>query len=834
MSILRQLQDKGLIFDGGMGSLLQAKGLRAGELPEVWNITRPEVLREIHAEYLAAGCDVVTANTFGANPFKYASPSFDGGPAGKEEDRYTLQEVVGAALSHARFAVSQAGHGYVALDLGPTGRLLQPMGDLAFEDCVDAYAQVVREGAGAGADLILIETMSDLYELKAALLAAKENCDLPVMATVAFDASGKLLTGGTVRSVVALLEGLRADALGLNCGLGPADMLPIAKELIAYASVPVIIQPNAGLPRVENGRTVYDLPPSDFSREMKDVIAAGARGIGGCCGTTPAHIAAMCEVLRQMPQQPDLTDVSDTAACGGTGILQGSRHKTHTLVTGFADATEISEDPVIIGERINPTGKKRFQQALKERDMSFILQEGLAQQEAGAHILDVNVGIPGVDEASLLVDVVQELQSVTELPLQLDTSDPAALAAAMRIYNGKPLINSVNGKQASMDAVFPLVQKYGGVVVCLTLDEQGIPETAEGRVRIARHIVEEAAKYGIEKKDLLIDTLCMTISSGEKGSIVSLEALRRIREELGVKTVLGVSNISFGLPAREIVNGVFFAMALEDGLNAAIMNPASAEMKKAYHAFRALKGYDAHCADYIEKYQSPPRKADEGNQAQPGKADSFDTAAGGATGLFTAIRKGVKDKAVEEAAHALATRDALTVIHEEMMPALDEVGRAFEKGTLFLPQLIMSAEAAKAAFDVIRNAMGEGDGGSKKKGKIVLATVKGDIHDIGKNIVKVLLENYNYDVIDLGKDVSPEQVLEAVQKEKAPLVGLSALMTTTVPAMEETIRLLHEKAPGVKVMVGGAVMTAEYAAQIGADHYAKDAMGAVACAQECT
>lgn len=814
--IMDIVRERRVIIDGGMGSLLQSCGLRAGELPEIWNLTHRDVLLKIHTDYLDAGCDIVTANTFGANPFKYPASAADG-------EEYTLENVVTAALDISREAVQKKGHGFVAMDIGPTGRLLQPMGDLEFEACVDAYKQVIAL-AKDRADLILIETMSDMYELKAAVLAAKEASDLPVLATVAFDASGKLLTGGTPESVVALLEGLKVDALGLNCGLGPADMAPFAKRLLDCACVPVIVQPNAGLPRVEAGVTRYDLGAGEYAEQMKEILAMGAAFVGGCCGTTPEHIRALKEVTDKTAG--DYPRVREAA---------GSR-RSATLVSGFADAVEIGDDPVIIGERINPTGKKRFQQALREGDMEYILGVGLSEQEQGAQILDVNVGLPEIDETDMMVRVVKELQGVTELPLQIDTSDPKALSAAMRIYNGKPLINSVNGKKEVMEAVFPLVKKYGGVVVCLTLDENGIPETAAGRFDIAARIIAEAARYGIQKKDLIVDTLCMTISSEEKGAVTTLKAMERVRKELGVRTVLGVSNISFGLPARDIVNGIFFALALERGLSAGIINPGSADMMRAFHAFRALKALDAHCATYIETYQSYQAQAATGSTAQGGAqqknaaAQKEDAAQGNESALSHAIKKGLKDQAQAAAADALKTNDALSVINDEMMPALDDVGRGFEQGSLFLPQLIMSAEAARAAFDVIRAQM-DAAGGGAKKGKVVIATVRGDIHDIGKNIVKVLLENYNFDVIDLGKDVAPETVAETVLRENARLVGLSALMTTTVPAMEETIILLRKKAPDVKVMVGGAVMTREYAKQIGADHYAKDAMGAVSYAE---
>ena len=810
---LQQLRESCVIFDGGMGSLLQARGLPAGVLPETWNITHPEVLADIHRSYLGAGAHVVTTNTFGANPFKYPALKTD-----KDAGVFSLTDVITAAVGNAKAAIEEQQKQadrpyYVALDMGPTGKLLAPMGDLDFEDCVEAYKQVVEAGAGAGADLILIETMSDLYELKAAVLAAKEACDLPVVATVAFDATGKLLTGGTPRSVVALLEGLRVDALGLNCGLGPADMAPYAKELLRYASVPVLVQPNAGLPRSEGGKTVYDLDAEAFAEQMQEITAMGARALGGCCGTTPAHIAAL------VAEPVEATNANDM--------------RNATLVSSFADAVIIGDDPVVIGERINPTGKKRFQQALREADMEYILNVGLSEQEQGAHILDVNVGIPEVDEPALMEQVVKELQSVTELPLQLDSSDPKALARSMRIYNGKPLINSVNGKQAVMDAVFPLVQKYGGVVVCLCIGEDGIPDTADGRVAVAKRIAEEAAKYGIPKKDLLVDTLCMTISSDPRGALTTLEATKRVREELGIKTVLGVSNISFGLPRRELINAAFFTMAMENGLNAAIINPGSEDMMRALLTFRALHAFDTNCEDYIGTYagtvaqeHAPAVRA--GNGA---KEASGDTETDTHSPLFRAIRKGLKDQALVCAREALSEMPALEIIDRDMMPALDEVGKGFEQGSVFLPQLIMSAEAAKAAFDVIREKIDAEGAGGAKKGKIILATVKGDIHDIGKNIVKVLLENYNYEVIDLGKDVSPETIADTAREQQVPLVGLSALMTTTVPAMEETVKLLRKQMPGTKVMVGGAVLTGEYAEQIGADFYGKDAMGTVQIAE---
>ena len=830
MDIREELKRRILIFDGGMGSLLQAAGLKPGELPEMWNLLHPEVVRNIHLDYLKAGADIINTNTFGANRLKYGEK---------------LPEIIRAAAVNAKWAVQKAGRGFVALDLGPTGRLLRPMGDLDFEEAVDIYAEVVREGVRCGVDLILIETMSDMYELKAAVLAAKENSDLPVMATVIFDGSGKLLTGGTPESVTALLEGLRVDALGINCGLGPVQMLPIAEKLVKYASIPVIVTPNAGLPRSENGKTVYDIGPEDFALAMKDILKLGVSMVGGCCGTTPAHIAALKEVVKGR-HAPAVTE------------------KSFSMVTSFAGAVEFGKEPILIGERINPTGKSRFKKALLERDMEYILGEGIAQQEAGAHILDVNVGLPGIDEPQMMEDVVRELQSVTELPLQIDTSDVRALERALRIYNGKPLINSVNGKKESMDAVFPLAAKYGGVIVALTLDEKGIPETVEGRIAIAEKIYREAEKYGIRRKDILVDALCMTISSEERGAITTLETVRRIHEEYGGGTILGVSNISFGLPKREYVNAVFFTMAMQNGLSAAIINPNNAAMMRSYRGFRALMAQDAHCSDYIRVYsaEAEAEKAEaerrklSGSTHPSGHAAGAGTAAAGAAGLdgaggtgaagkedgdifqngdhglVRAVERGLRDQAAKAAEEVLSSEDPLSVINRYMIPALDTVGRRFEEGTLYLPQLLMSADAAKAAFDVIKSRLGDAGEGAAKKGSIILATVEGDIHDIGKNIVKVLLENYSFEVIDLGKDVAPDRIVEEAVSRHIRLVGLSALMTTTVPAMEETIKKLRNEAPWVRIMVGGAVLTADYAEKIGADCYCRDGMASVNYAQK--
>ncbi len=780
MKFIERLGKEWLFFDGGMGSILQERGLAAGELPETWNITRPEEIQSIHRAYLDAGSDIINTNTFGANALKFPD---------------NLREIVEAAVSNAKEARRQSGRedAYIALDLGPTGRLLQPMGDLPFEQAVELFGEVVRIGAAAGVDLVLIETMSDSYELKAAVLAAKENCVLPVLATVIFDENGKMLTGGTVDSVAAMLEGLRVDALGVNCGLGPKQMLPIVKRLTEVSSLPVIVNPNAGLPRSENGKTVYDIDADEFAALMGEIADLGVQVLGGCCGTTPAHIRKMIETCKGhyfVPVEP----------------------KHRTVVSSFSQAVEIGQKPVIIGERINPTGKSKFKAALRENNIEYILSEGLAQEDNGAHILDVNVGMPEIDEPAMMERVVTRLQGVTALPLQIDTSDTAAMERGMRLYNGKPMINSVSGKRESMEAVFPLVKKYGGVVVGLTLDENGIPDSAEGRVQIAKKIYDTAVQYGIGKEDIVIDGLAMTISSDSRSALVTLETLRRVRDELGGHTILGVSNISFGLPQREIINANFFTMALQNGLSCAIINPNTDAMMRAYRAFLALTDQDAQCAGYIAAYGNQPTVAPQ-------------AAADSAIPLGESIERGLQERAAQAAKAALQTVPPLELVNTELIPALDRVGKGFEAGTVFLPQLLMSAEAAKAAFEVVKDAMRGAP--QATRGKIILATVKGDIHDIGKNIVKVLLENYGYQVLDLGKDVAPEVIVDTAIQEEVALIGLSALMTTTVVSMEQTIRLLREKKPDTKVVVGGAVLTQEYADSIGADCYARDAMATV-------
>lgn len=794
MDIREELGRRIIFFDGGLGSLLQERGLKPGELPETWNLTRPEVLYDIHRAYLDAGADIILANTFGANGFKYDN----------------LEEIVTAAVVNAKKAVADSGRkAYVALDMGPTGKLLKPMGTLDFEECVSIYADVVRYGAKAGADLILIETMSDTYELKAAVLAAKENSNLPVVATVVFDEHHKMLTGATPEAVVALLEGLRVDAIGMNCGLGPKQMKPIFETMARYASIPLVITPNAGLPRSENGKTVYDVGPEEFAEDMEEIINMGAWMAGGCCGTTPAHIKALTERCFGITPKP-LTD------------------KDYTIVTSYSTAVELGGRPVIIGERINPTGKSKFKQALRDNNMEYILEEGVKQADSGAHILDVNVGLPEIDEPAMMRRTVYELQSVLPLPLQIDTTDPVAMEQAMRIYNGKPMINSVNGKEEIMHQIFPLVQKYGGTVVGLALDEAGIPDTAEGRLAVANKIYDTAAQYGIKPKDIVIDALTMTMSTDNNSANITLDTVREIKAH-GGRTVLGVSNISFGLPQREVINSGFFLMAMQAGLSAGIINPNARAMIQAYDTYCVLGGFDSQCMSYIEKYavaEPTPVAQTVTSVKQAGKAVT------GNLSLTDCIVKGLKEQAYKATKDELGTKDTMEIINGELVPALDIVGKGFEKGTVFLPQLLMSAEAAKAGFEAIKEYVSSQGTNQEKKATIVIATVKGDIHDIGKNIVKVLLENYGYDVIDLGKDVPPETVVDKVIETHAPLVGLSALMTTTVVSMEETIKKLHESAPWCKIMVGGAVLTQEYADMIGADFYGKDAMQSVYYAEE--
>lgn len=786
MNIRDFIKNNIVYLDGGMGTLLQKSGLQPGELPERWNISHPEVIKEIHKSYYDSGSNIVNTNTFGANSLKF----------GTDE----LSEIIYHAVKNAdeaRKASSGKQEKFIALDVGPTGKLLKPLGDLDFEDAVKAFAEVISLGVKYGVDLITIETMNDSYETKAAVLAAKENSDLPIIVTNAYGENGRLMTGADPAVMAAMLEGMGVDAIGANCSLGPKQLMGVMDELLKYCSVPVAFKPNAGLPKSDGKVTYYDVDAEEFAQDIKLAVANGVRIVGGCCGTTPEYIKKVCELTRDMrPKEIE--------------------KKTYSVCTSYNKAVFFGEKPILIGERINPTGKKRFKQALLENDIGYILQEAVNQQAKGVHVLDVNVGLPGIDEAQMLTNSVCELQCVTDLPLQIDSSDPVAMESALRRYNGKAMINSVNGKEENLNAIFPLVKKYGGFVVALTLDEKGIPSTVDGRMKIARKILLTAALYGINKKDIIFDPLAMTVSADKMSAVTTLETVKKITEQLGCNTSLGVSNVSFGLPSRDLVNAAFFTTAMENGLSAAIMNPYSERMMEAYYSFNVVKGLDENCMDFINFASR--------QEVQPtAKQESSLT-------LKEAIEKGLKEKASEITTAMLGNSAPLDIVNAHVIPALDNVGKRFEEKKLFLPQLLMSAEAAKASFEVIKATM-SADGSSVKKGSIVIATVHGDIHDIGKNIVKLLLENYGYNVIDLGKNVPPETVLKAVTDNHAPLVGLSALMTTTVPAMEETVKLIKENAPWCKTVVGGAVLTQDYADKIGADKYAADAMETVRYAE---
>lgn len=793
-NILDKLGKEMLFFEGAMGTMLQAEGLCAGELPEKWNITHPDIITNVHLSYLNAGADIIKLNTFGANRLKFP-------------DKDELREVVSSAFAAAERAIERSGREdvYKALDIGPCGRLLKPMGDMAFEEAVSIFGELASMGEEYGADVILIETMNDIYETKAAVLGAKENSSLPIFVTNAYDMSGTLMTGATPEAVCAVLEGLGVSAMGINCSFGPKEMKPIVASLAKCSSIPLIVCPNAGLPSLVDGVTRYDTDAEEFAMLTSELVSLGVHIAGGCCGTSPEYIRALRARLSDYVPE----EVSE---------------KNLSVISSYTHALYFGQKPLIIGERINPTGKKRFKEALKANDIDYILHEAISQEEAGAHILDVNVGLPDIDEPDMMKRAVTGIQAVCALPLQIDTSDITAMEKAMRLYNGKPMINSVNGKKESMEAVFPLVKKYGGVVVALTLDEDGIPETAEGRIAIAEKIYKKAEGYGIAKKDIIIDTLTMTVSTSPDSAKQTLGALESIALS-GGNTVLGVSNISFGLPQRDFVNSVFFTMALNRGLSAGIINPLSVEMMKAYRSYMALGGMDENCSEYID-FASSVTVGE--SKVQSNKKDS---SAGDIT-LSDAIASGLVAKSGELASELLKTVAPLEVINSYIVPSLDRVGRAFEEKKLYLPQLLVSADAAKSAFDAVKNYISKSGGQSDSKCAFVIATVEGDIHDIGKNIVKVLLDNYGYRVIDLGKDVPPETIVRAVGEHNAPMLGLSALMTTTLPAMAETVRLAKEKYPALKIVVGGAVLTKEYADAIGADKYASDAMEAVRYAEE--
>ena len=784
MTIKEKLSKDFIIFDGAMGTMLQAKNLPKDVLPETYNLTHPRVITEIHREYLIAGADVISANTFGANSLKFS-----------KED---LKAVIDGAVCCAEKARQGFENKYIALDIGPLGRLLAPFGDLSFDEAYNIFAETIKL-ANDRTDLIIIETMNDCFETKAAVLAAKENSKLPIFVSNVYDEKEKLMTGADAVAMIAMLEGLGVDAVGLNCSLGPDKMLSILPKFAEYSSTPILIMPNAGLPRVEDSKTVFDITADEFAGYMGKAADMGARILGGCCGTNPDYIRKVAEILK------DKTPLE-------------INKKNHTLVSSYTHAVEWGKTAVLIGERINPTGKSRVKQAFRDNDLSFILSEGIYQQKAGADMLDVNCGLPEIDEAEVLTNTVKALQGVTDLPLVIDTASPEALEKALRIYNGKPLINSVNGKQESMDAVLPLAKKYGAAVVALTLDEKGIPETAEERLRIAEKIINEAAKYGIDKKDIIVDALTMTISTDKNAAKVTLDTIKGVTA-MDVNTVLGVSNISFGLPQRDRVNSEFFARALGAGLKGAIMNPHSELMMNAVKNPNT-SSYDNFAEEIIEEVMKEQTAT--ANAAV--KSDSLT--------LKEAVESGLSDKAKELAKSALNDTDPLELVKSQIIPALDIVGEKFEKGTLYLPSLLMSAEAAKAAFYEIKAKISESGQTPKSGRRLIIATVKGDIHDIGKNIVKLLLENYGYEVIDLGKDVPTEVIVDSAIKNDVEIVLLSALMTTTVVSMADTIKALKEKAPHIRTMVGGAVLTEEYARMINADFYAKDAMQSVRLCDE--
>jgi 5-methyltetrahydrofolate--homocysteine methyltransferase len=837
-----------LYFDGGTGSVLQSRGLLPGELPERWNITHPDEIIGLHYSYYRAGANIIKTDTFGAYSTKFSATPSGGSVSRALSSQDSLEAVVKAALANAQKARDKIENEpispdelaglrgahlvpegmlpcdrphYIALDIGPCGKLLKPMGDLDFEDAVALFSQTMRIGIPCGADAVLIETMNDSYEAKAAVVAAEEvieelHADIPVFVTTVYDENGKLLTGADPETMTALLEGLGVSALGMNCSLGPGQMAPLVPRIYDAASVPVIVNPNAGLPRTEDGRTVYDVSAEQFAECMMQIASSGADLLGGCCGTTPEYI---CRT------------VDATQSCRTSPVTE----KDTTVITSYTHAVRIGGGcaPVLIGERINPTGKKKFKEALRAGDMPYIIRQGLEQESKGVHVLDVNVGLPEIDEKEMMVRVTGELQAVTGLPLQIDTSSPAVMEAALRRYNGKALVNSVNGKEEVMRAVFPLVKKYGGVVVALTIDESGIPASVQGRLEIVSKICRTAAEYGIGRKNIVIDPLAMAVSSDDAAPPATLETVRAVHEK-GMNTILGVSNVSFGLPERELVTAAFFTMAMQNGLSCAIMNPNSAEMQKAYACFCALSGHDPQCQKYIafaEKYaasaapvQVPAASASVTDKPVSGTGEETGT-------LRYAIIHGLKGEAASYTAELVRTEQPLDIINNHLIPALDVVGKGFEAKKVYLPQLLMSAEAAASAFAVIKSHLAGTGASGKSRGTVIVATVKGDIHDIGKNIVKVLLENYDFTVIDLGKDVAPGTIAERCVRDHVMLVGLSALMTTTVPSMEATIKLLREKAPWAKVCVGGAVMTQEYADMIHADFYGKDAMATVKFAQ---
>ena len=799
-------QPNTILLDGGMGTMLQAAGLKLGARPEELNLTDPALIEGIHAQYAAAGSRIINANTFGASAHKLAGSA------------YTLEEVIAAGIVNCKRACAPYG-ALAALDVGPLGELLEPNGTRTFEDAVAEFGRIVRAGAAAGADLIFFETFTDLYELKAALLAAKENSTLPILASMSFEAGGRTFTGCTVESFAATARGLGADAIGINCSLGPREIFPMAKRLAEAVpgSFPVFVKPNAGLPRADGSG--YDITPQLYAMQMKPYRELHLFAAGGCCGTTPEFIRLLNGVFADCQSgRPD--------------------HPMQSVICSPVSCVNV-DGITVVGERINPTGKKRFQQALRERDMNYILEQAVSQAEAGAQILDVNVGAPGVDEPALMEQVVKALQSVVSLPLQLDSSHADALERGLRVYNGKPIVNSVNGEPEVLEKVLPLCKKYGAAVVGLAIDKKGIQPGAEDRVAIARRIKEAALAAGIPQEDLYIDCLTLTASAQQKDVLATVEALHTCKTELGVRTILGVSNISFGLPCRTYLNTTFLTMAMYAGLDLAIMNPSSEEMMAAVYAYNVLTNRDPQSTRYIERYANRVPASTALAQANQNAVAAQGTQPGGAAEvsgpyapLIKAVEKGLKGEAAAQTRALLETKEALELVDEALIPALDIVGNKYEKGTLYLPQLLQAASAAQSAFEEIKTAIAKKGGTSESKGRIVIATVKGDVHDIGKNIVKVILENYGFEVIDLGRDVPVETVVNTVREKNVHLVGLSALMTTTLKSMEETIAALHAAKLDCKIMVGGAVLTPEYAEKIGADWYAKDAKRSADIAKE--
>lgn len=772
----KKLMEKEFVcLDGAMGTMLQAKGLKMGETPEVLNIENPQLLIDIHSMYINSGADIIYANTFGANRYKLADCG------------YSVKEIIEAGISNARKACSTS-ETLVALDIGPIGQLLEPTGTLTFEEAYDIFKEQIVSGVDC--DLIVFETMTDLYELKAAVLAAKENSDKPVVCTMTFEENMRTFTGCSISSMALTLESLGVDAIGVNCSLGPAELYPVVEELCKWTNLPVIVKPNAGLPDPLTNE--YNITPEEFAELMCDLIPLGVKIFGGCCGTTPEFIKALKKILRNKKYAKINNDIP-AACCTPSN-------------------TVIINRPRIIGERINPTGKKRFKAALLEGDIDYILGQAIEQVNAGADILDVNVGLPGIDEKDMMVRAVKALQSVTDVPLQLDSTIPEVLEAALRVYNGKPIVNSVNGEEKSLRTVLPLVKKYGAAVVGLCLDENGIPKTAEGRFNIAKKILDRALAMGIRREDVYIDCLTLTVSAEQEAAMQTLNALERVKNKLGLKTVLGVSNISFGLPERELITRNFLMMALTKGLDLPIINPNTDSMTAAVRSYNLLAGYDKNSVEYIASYGSSEKNTLKINNSEKITID-----------LPYALENGLKSEGARLTKDLLKERDPMDIINDILIPALDKAGSEFETGKIFLPQLILSAGVAQACFEVLKTHFAQTGEKSVSKGKIIVATVKGDIHDIGKNIVKVLLENYGYEVIDLGKDVDYQTVVDCAVKNNVHLIGLSALMTTTLVSMEKTIKLLHENDVDCKIMVGGAVLTPEYAKQIGADFYAKDA-----------